>query len=268
MTASAIYRSTVKHRRFQPMGHQLSYKVWSLLVDLDEIDVLARRIPFLSHNRWNIVSFHDRDHGPRDGSDLKRWFTRNAAAAGVDLSAGTVRIMAFPRLLGYTFNPITVWFGFDVDQQLRAVLYEVHNTFGHQHSHLVVLPESTRERGTIRHDLRKELHVSPFFDQIGTYRVTVNQPTTDYTLTIGYLDEEGGRLLTASQRGKRTELMGRTLLKQFLTSPMLTVKVIVGIHWEAIKLVRKGARYRPVPAPPVDDIHMTLIARSKDSAAA
>lgn len=268
MTASAIYRSTVKHRRFQPMGHQLSYKVWSLLVDLDEIDGLAGRIPFLSRNRWNIVSFHDRDHGPRDGSDLKGWFTSQTAAVGVDLTGGTVRIMAFPRLLGYTFNPITVWFGYDRDQHLRAVMYEVHNTFGHQHSHLVVLPEASHGTGTMRHDLRKELHVSPFFDQIGTYRVTVNQPTTDYSLTIEYLDEDGGRLLTASQRGKRTELTGRSLLKQFITSPMLTVKVIVGIHWEAIKLLRKGARYRPVPAPPIDDIHVTRLARSTDSAAA
>jgi DUF1365 family protein len=258
MMRTAIYESEVRHRRFQPMGHQLSYGVWSLLVDLDEIDEVARKNPFLSRNRWNLVSFHDRDHGPRDGSSLRAWFDRHVSAAGVDLDGGAVRMLVFPRILGYTFNPITVWFGYDRDERLRAVLYEVHNTFGHAHSHLAVLPESLN--GSVpRHGFDKTLHVSPFFDQIGRYRITLDPPTDDYGIVIEYLDDDGARLLTASQRGHRVELTARSLIRQFFTSPLMTLKVVGGIHWEALKLLRKGAKYRPVPAPPADELEVTWV---------
>ncbi|MFO7700259.1 MAG: DUF1365 domain-containing protein [Acidimicrobiia bacterium] len=260
MTASAIYESVVRHRRFQPMGHQLRYGVWSLLVDLDEIDQVARRIPVLSHNTWNLVSFHDRDHGPRDGSDLRAWFDGHLARAGIDLDGGAVRMLVFPRILGYTFNPITVWFGYDASGTLRAVLYEVHNTFGHAHSHLAVIPEGLEGGKLPRHGFDKTLHVSPFFDQIGRYRISLTPPTDEYGIVIEYLDEEGSRLLTASQTGHRTELTTRNLIRQFFTSPLLTLKVVGGIHWEAIKLWRKGATYRPVPAAPIEELEITYVA--------
>jgi DUF1365 family protein len=276
MTRSAIYQSTVRHKRFQPMGHQLRYGVWSLLVDLDEVDEIARRIPFFSHNGFNLVSFHDRDHGPRDGSDLRAWFDHHLARAGVDLEGGSVRMLVFPRILGYTFNPITVWFGHDRDDRLRAVLYEVHNTFGHAHSHLAVLPEDmsgdpeagrSDDRVPV-HGFDKTLHVSPFFDQVGRYRITLTPPGDRYGIVIEYLDEDGARLLTASQHGTRTELTSRALLRQFFTSPLLTLKVIGGIHWEALKLWRKGARYRPVPTPPGDEIEITRVAAAPAAVAA
>jgi DUF1365 family protein len=256
---SAIYESTVRHRRFQPMGHQLTYGVWSLLVDLGEVDGIARRIPFFSHNRFNLVSFHDRDHGPRDGSDLRAWFDRHLGRAGVDLEGGSVRMLVFPRILGYTFNPITVWFGYHRDGALRAVLYEVHNTFGQAHSHLAVIGEDGSDHRVPRHGFDKTLHVSPFFDQVGRYRITLTPPAERYGIVIEYLDEDGGRLLTASQHGTRTEMTARALLRQFFTSPLLTLKVIGGIHWEALKLWRKGARYRPVPLAPNDELETTYI---------
>ena len=266
MTASAIYESVVRHQRFQPMGHRLRYGVWSLLVDLDEVDVLARRIPFFSRNRWNLVSFHDRDHGPRDGSDLRSWFERHLADAGVELDGGPVRMLVFPRILGYTFNPITVWFGYDPDLRLRAVLYEVHNTFGHAHSHLAIVDDDHDGGPLARHGFDKTLHVSPFFDRIGSYRVSLSPPDGDYRLVIEYLDEDGSRLLTASQIGTRVELTTRTLLKQFVTRPLVTLKVIGGIHWEALKLWRKGARYRPVPAPPEAEIEVSRIPSGRAAA--
>ena len=260
MTATAIYESTVRHRRFQPMGHQLKYGVWSMLIDLDEIDDVARTNPFLSRNSWNLVAFHDKDHGPRDGSSLRAWFEGHLASAGVDLDGGPVRILVFPRILGYTFNPITVWFGYDRDERLRAVLYEVHNTFGHAHSHLAVLPSGVDSDERVpRHGFDKTLHVSPFFDQIGRYRITLSPPTEDYSIVIEYLDEEGEKLLTASQVGKRIPLTARSLIKQFFTSPLLTFKVIAGIHWEAIKLFRKGAKYRSVPPPPATELEVTYV---------
>lgn len=258
MTTSAIYDSVVAHRRFQPMGHKLKYRVWSMLVDLDEVDEIARRIPIFSHNRWNLVSFHDRDHGARDGSDLKTWFNGHLRTAGVDLEGGRVQMLVFPRILGYTFNPITVWFGYHANGDLLALMYEVHNTFGHGHSHLAILPPGTTDV-VPKHGFDKTLHVSPFFDQIGTYSVTIAPPDERYSLVIDYLDEDGQKLLTATQRGERVELSTRSLVRQFFTSPLLTVKVVVGIHWEAVKLLRKGAKYRSVPQPPSTGIEVTYV---------
>jgi hypothetical protein len=241
------------------MGHQLRYGVWSLLVDLDELDEITRRIPFFSHNRFNLVAFHDRDHGPRDGSDLRAWFDGHLARAGIDLEGGSVGVLVFPRILGYTFNPITVWFGYDADERLRAVLYEVHNTFGQAHSHLAVLPEDLVDDVVPKHGFDKTLHVSPFFDQIGRYRITLTPPGDRYGIVIEYLDEKGAKLLTASQHGTRTELTSRALLRQFFTSPLLTLKVVGGIHWEALKLWRKGATYRPVPEAPPEELEITRV---------
>ena len=259
MTNTAIYESVVTHRRFQPMGHRLRYGVWSMLVDLDEIDDIARRNPILSRNSFNLVSFHDRDHGARDGSSLKTWFLDHVERAGIDLWDGRVEMLVFPRILGYTFNPITVWFGYDADGDLRAVLYEVHNTFGDAHSHLAVLPKGVDPAALPRHGFDKTLHVSPFFDQVGRYRISLLPPGDRYRIVIEYLDEEGERLLTAVQDGHRVELTARSLFRQFFTKPLLTLKVMAGIHVEALKLWRKGAEYRPVPPAPTQDLEVTYL---------
>ena len=137
--------------------------------------------------------------------------------------------------VGAEFNPITVWFGHDIEGSLRAVMYEVHNTFGHSHSNLAILPKTEAGEPVPRHEFDKVLHVSPFFDQIGRYRITLVPPGDDYSIVIEYLDDEGAKLLTASQDGRRVELTTRSLLKQFFTSPLLTLKVVGGIHWEALR---------------------------------
>ncbi|KAA3641950.1 MAG: DUF1365 domain-containing protein [Armatimonadetes bacterium] len=259
MTRSAIYESVVRHRRFKPTTHKLRYSVYSLLLDLDEIDDLARRIPILSHNRWNLVSFHDADHGPRDGTALRSWIESIGADAGIEPD-GRIELLVFPRILGYTFNPLTVWFIHDPAGMLRAVLYEIHNTFGHSHSHLVVLDATDGQAGvSLRHGFDKTLHVSPFFDQIGRYEVVLRPPDQELSITITYLDEEGDRLLTASQRGSRIELTTRSLLRQFFTKPLLTLKVIAGIHLHAVRLLAKGAKYRPVAPEPGTEIEIFAV---------
>jgi len=258
---SAIYESVVRHWRFKPMGHQFRYRVYSLLIDLDELDELQRRIPFFSHNRWNLVSFHDRDHGPRDGSNLRSWLAPYLAESGIT-SPGRIAVMAFPRILGYTFNPLTVWFVHDENDQLVAVLYEIHNTFGHSHTHLVRIEGSERRA---KHGFAKTLHVSPFFDNIGAYDVVLEEPGSSYRIVITYVDEEGDRLLTASQTGERRELTTGSLLRQFFTKPLVTLKVIAGIHIHAVRLLAKGAKYRSVPPPPEPAVEVHLDSRDAKS---
>lgn len=264
MTRSAIYDSVVRHRRFKPMGHKLRYSVYSLLVDIDEIGDLARRIPILSYNRWNLVAFHDVDHGPRDGTDLRSWIEYIAVDEDVD-TGGPIELMAFPRILGYTFNPLTVWFIHGRDGRLNAVLYEIRNTFGHSHSHLVVL-DNQDARGTLRHGFTKTLHVSPFFDQIGRYEVALRPPDEAFSIAITYFDDRDDRLLTASQQGSRTEMTTGSLLKQFFTKPLLSLKVLTGIHVHAVRLLLKGAKYRPVAPEPVADFEVVVTRSSQPGA--
>ncbi|MCB1246010.1 MAG: DUF1365 domain-containing protein [Acidimicrobiia bacterium] len=252
---SAIYESTVTHQRFEPVSHRLRYGVYSLLIDLDEREDLGATVRGWSWNRFNLVSFHDRDHGPRDGSDLRAWFDDEAYRAGIDLTGGKVHVLAFPRILGFVFNPITVWFGYDQTERLRFVLYEVHNTFGDEHRYGFVVPDDVSPGTVPPHRVDKRFHVSPFLDRDGWYRMRLHAPNDRYRLVIDLFDDAGSRLLTATQSGRRRPLTTSGLLRQFMTKPLLTLKVIGGIHLEALRLWSKGVDYRssPVPLQPITD---------------
>jgi hypothetical protein len=233
------------------MGHQLRYRTYSLLLDIDRLDEHATVTRYLSHNRWNLFSIHDRDFGPRDGTPLRAWINRQLITAGIDPEGGKVMLLAFPRVLGYTFNPLSMWFCYDNTGKLQAVLYEIHNTFGHSLSHLV--PIAGTGGGPCRHTFSKELHVSPFFDQAGSYNFTLRPPADRFSVSIDYHVADS-KMLTATMSTKRHNLTSRNLIKVFLSHPMLTLKVTVGIHWHALRLLLKGARYRSVPTPPLRSV--------------
>jgi DUF1365 family protein len=247
----ALYVGAVTHRRLQPMGHRLRYRTYSLLFDVEELDQITSHTRFISHNRWNLFSIHDRDFGARDGTPLRAWIDTQLDAAGIDLGTGKVQLLAFPRILGYTFNPLSMWFCYDEAGELRAVLYEIHNTFGHSLSHLV--PVAGTSGKPHRHSFAKELHVSPFFDQDGAYSFTLRPPGERMSVSIDY-EVAGSKMLTATMSTKRRSLSGRSLLRVFVTHPLLTMKVTLGIHWHALRLLFKGARYRSVPAPPAHSV--------------
>lgn len=246
---SAIYVGKVSHRRKAPFQHRLRYRTYSLLIDLDELGTVTKRNRLLSHNRWNLFSIHDKDHGPRDGSSLRPWINRQLEAAGIDLDGGRVEVLLLPRILGYTFNPLTTWFCHHSDGSLRAVLYEIHNTFGHSHSHLVPIEGEAPHR----HSFAKELHVSPFFDQAGKYSFTLRPPHDRFSVSIDY-GSNTEELLTATMTGVKRPLSDAGLARVFFSHPLLTLKVIVGIHWQALRLLKKGARYRPIPEPPAQRV--------------
>lgn len=247
-TTSALYRGRVDHTRAFPRRHRLSYGVWYLLLDLDELAELDRSVPGFTVDRPGPVSFRSADHGPRDGSPLRPWIEGHLAAAGIDLEGGSIQILAFPRVLGYVFNPISVWFCHHRDGTLRAILYEVSNTFGEQHAYLV--PTEPAVAGeTVRRTFDKELFVSPFIDMEARYDFRTRVPDERLSVVVRE-DVAEGRVLTATLRAEREPFTGARLARAFFRTPLLTLKVIGGIHWEALKLWRKGAPYRRRGTPP------------------
>lgn len=248
---SALFVGKVTHRRKSPMQHRLRYRTYSLLVDLDELTSATQSMRFLSHNRWNLFSIHDRDHGPRDGQALRPWIEAELKKAQIYLEGGSIQVLLYPRILGYTFNPLTMWFCHHSDGTLRAVLYEIRNTFGHSYSHLVPVAGT----GPQRHRFNKELHVSPFFDQDGSYSFTLRPPAERFSVSIDYATDATD-LLTATVVGERRHLNDRALLRVFASHPLLTLKVTLGIHWHALRLLLKGAKYRSVPKPPSTKVRL------------
>ena len=247
---SALYWGRVMHQRMAPKKHRFRYRVFSLLFDIDELERLDRELPLFGYNRFSLYSFNDRDHGPCDGSPMRPWIESKLAEAYIDLEGGRIQILCMPRVMGHTFNPISVWFCYGKDERLRAVLYEVHNTFGDRHSYLVPITENEAQNRVLHHDAVKQLYVSPFMPVSGGYSFRLEPAEEAYSLLIRYQGEEGDRMI-ATHHAKRAPLTARGLLKAFLKAPLIPLKVVMEIHWEALHLfTRKRAPFFHRPQPP------------------
>lgn len=245
MTHSGLYAGHVTHHRFRPKTHQLRYRIFSLLLDLEEIPALAARLRLFSWRRFNLFSFHESDHGDGSGGSLRAWVETHLAAAGIDLDGGAIRLLAMPRILGYGFNPISVWFCYHRDGRLLALLHEVHNTFGERHTYLIPAPSGE----DFEQACDKVFHVSPFMDMDMRYEFRLHVPGDRFELGILGSDP-AGPLIAATFSATRREMTDASLISVFLRTPLLTLKVIAGIHWEALRLWLKGIRVRPHPAAP------------------
>ncbi len=248
MTASCLYTGTVMHRRFKPKQHRLSYRVFWALLDLDELPLLAKRLRFFSRERFNLFGFYNADHGDGSATPLRVQVEAHLTKAGIDLDGGAIRLLCMPRLLGFTFNPISVYYCHHRDGTLTALLYEVHNTFGERHSYLIPVDDAAAGEPLEQRCL-KAFYVSPFMDMDIAYTFRVQPPADRIALVIDGADSTG-RVITASLAGERRELTDRALLASFAAFPLLTLKVVAGIHWEALKLWIKGMRLRPRPPAP------------------
>lgn len=231
----AIYVGDVVHKRARPKRHSLRYRVFSMLVDLDRLDSLDEKLRFFSLNRFNLVSLVTRDFGPRDGSSVAAFIRRKAAAAGVT-GVARIRMLAYPRIFGFAFNPITVYFCEDAAGETCFLAYEVSNTFGEHHFYQAAVDGSGPE---IRHDAKKAFFVSPFNTLEGSYRFSIRPPAEEVFVGITLSTGEGG-LLTAYFQGDSRPLTDATLLKLLLAYPLMTAKVVLGIHFEALFLWLKG----------------------------
>lgn len=248
--APGIFVGRVVHSRLRPRRHRLSYACYWLLLDLDDLEPTARLLRFFSMERLNLFSLRNADHGTGTHVSFRDQAEAQLKRAGLTLDGGRILLLTMPRILGYGFNPLSIYFCYARDGALMANIYEVHNTFGQRHSYLI--PAKARG-GHVTHACDKKFYVSPFLDMDLAYAFDVTEPRENVRVAIRVTDVEGP-VLSASLAGERRPLTDRNLLICFATHPLLTVKVVAAIHWEALRLWWKGVPLvtrPPAPANPV-----------------
>ena len=239
MINSCIYSGNVIHKRFKPKEHFFKYKVFSLLIDLSELNELDNKLKFFSLNKFNLISFYEKDHGERDGSSLLNWVKLNLSNSNIDTENIKIKLLCYPRILGYVFNPLSIFFIYDKDENLISILYEVKNTFGEQHTYVFKVES---ENKLIQNNCSKKFHVSPFIEMDCNYFFKILNPGENLSVIIDQHDKEG-KILFASQDGKRSDLTTKNLINSYLKHPLMTFKIISAIHFEAFKLWIKGIKF-------------------------
>jgi len=254
--AGLIFSGRVMHARHVAPRLRFSYRIWMLALDLGRIDQVAAASWLFGHNRFAPVALHDRDHGGRDGTPLGDWITHQLDAAGLSAYAAQVYFVAMPRLFGFAFNPLASYFCHDAAGRLGAVLHQVKNTFGDQHCYLLPVANA----GELRHRAEKRLHVSPFHDLEGSYRFTCHAPDFQrddamLSLAIAYGTAAEPRM-SAVMRLRAAPLTAARLLRMLASQPFAAVRVVAAIHWQALKLWWRGARFHRAPPPPSDPVSL------------
>ncbi len=244
--AAALYFGEVMHARLKPTGHRFSYRVMSLLIDLDRLDEADRQCRLFGVNRAALYSFHEVDHGRRDGSSLRAHAQACAADRGIDLTGGRVLLLCYPRLLGFAFNPLSVYFCHRADGELALLVYEVRNTLGDIHSYVLPVRPGEVSAAGLRQQQDKQFYVSPFVEMEMRYHFRILPPGDHVRLRILETDREGP-LLAATFNGRRRALTSAALLRSFVALPLVTLKIVAAIHWEALRLWLKGVRLLPRP---------------------
>jgi len=236
---SSIYVGKVIHKRFKPKEHFFKYKVFSLFLDLSEIKKIKEKIFFFSHNKFNLISFFDKDHGERNGSSLIDWVKKNLKSLNIDTRDVKIKLLCYPRIFGYVFNPLSIFFIYNSSSSLIAILYEVKNTFGEQHTYVF---KTDPKKQVVENKCDKKFYVSPFMDLNSTYNFKILNPKEKLSVIIDQRDQTG-KLLFASQDGKRLDFSAKNLLFSYLKHPLMTIKIILAIHFEALKLWLKGIKH-------------------------
>jgi DUF1365 family protein len=233
------------HRRLRPVVNAFVYPVFYIQLPLRDLE--SAICPFFAIDRSNLLSFWQKDHGPRDGSPLLPWITARLRERGLP-DDGEIILQTFPRLFGYVFNPVSFWFCHDRSGALIAVLAEVNNTFGGTHAYLLHNPGGAplRDGQELRAD--KCFHVSPFNEIVGGYRFRFHLDRPAQLARIDY-DDADGELLRTAISGKPRAWSAAALFGAFLRMPLMTAGVMLRIHWQALKLWLKGVPFRGARVP-------------------
>ena len=231
---SKIYTGKVIHKRFKPKEHYFKYNVFSLLLDLNELEEINKYIKFFSYNKFNIISFYDKDHGDRDGSSIKLWVKKNLKSIGIMTEDISIKLLCYPRIFGYVFNPLSTYFIYNKHSELISIFYEVKNTFGEQHTYIF----KAQDEKTVQNKCKKKFYVSPFIEMDCEYHFKTLNPREQLSVVINQNDKDG-KLLFASQDGISKDFNNKNLILSYLTHPLMTFKIIGAIHYEAFKLWAK-----------------------------
>ena len=249
-SGARLYCGEVLHRRLAPAVHAFRQGVFFLRL---RIDGPEQSLPALcSRNCWNLCSFYDADHGPRDGSRLEPWIRGLLTRHGLSCADGAIWLQTFPRVLGYVFNPVSFWLCHDRAGALRAVLAEVSNTFGEHHNYLVAHDDARPIAAGDWLRARKVFHVSPFFPVSGEYRFRFADHPERCTFRIDYEDGRGNSLVT-SVSGAARAATTTALLRAFFRYPWMTLGVTLRIHYHALRLWLKRVPFFAKPIPPAED---------------
>ncbi len=245
-TDAAIYRGEVVHARLHPVAHKLRYRVFSLLLDVNRVSEVDKHLRLFSVDRFNLFSLRQCDHGHRDGSTLAKFVADQIRHARLENRVARSVVLLYPRILGFAFNPLTVYWCLDAAGEPLLMIYEVRNTFGEDVTY--VLKAGERHGTAWTHGIAKAFYVSPFNDVEGDYTFHVTAPGEK--LTVGVALKVGRPILRTHFRAKATPLTDKALLKMFVAYPAMTAKIVGGIHWEAAKLWFKGMTLKTRPAAP------------------
>lgn len=238
---SALYAGDVMHHRFAPKRHRFKYRVVSALLDLDEISSEAFKLRLFSVNKFNLFSWHNKDHGDGSRRPVREQVRELLAQRGLEKYQAQIKLLCYPRILGFVFNPLSVYYCYDSKGELGVILYEVSNTFGERHTYLIPV---TDQSNVVRQRADKAFYVSPFMPMQADYQFRMLPPAEKVAVCIRQ-SLNSSSLLHATFTGKRRQLNDRALLGVFIKYPLMTLKVIAGIHWEALQLWRKGVRIQP-----------------------
>lgn len=244
--ANALYMGQVRHARYRPKKHRFAYRVFSAFLNVDDIDRGTLGLRLFSINRFNLFSIRQSDHGAKDGGPLRPFIESLLDEAGLP-APKYIHILCYPRMFGFAFNPLTVYYCHDGDTA-DAMVYEVRNTFGDDHIYVVPL-DGRGDETPILHQRDKLMHVSPFIGMQARYHFSAALPDDKLRLVIRETQDDEP-LLVASFAGTRKPLSDANVLRAFLTHPLMTIKVLVAIHLEAAKLFMKGVPFIRRPEPP------------------
>ena len=245
---TCAYVGEVVHKRLRPVEHALRYNVFSLLLDVDKLADTSKKLRLFSYNRFNVFSVHDRDFGQSDGRVLGEYARSTLAKAGICAEDARIFMLCYPRVLGYAFNPLTTYYVIR-EHALSAVIYEVSNTFGDRRSYVIPVDEAMAGTPTKAQTCAKQLYVSPFNKVEGHYGFRINLPADDVILGVN-LRTSDGPLMKAYFTGEKRALTDGFLARALIAFPFQSLKVISGIHYEALKLWLKGLRITPRPKAP------------------
>jgi uncharacterized protein len=251
--AAVLYAGKVMHQRMKPFGHRFEYSVFSLLIDLDQLEKAGTLSRLFSIDAFNLGSFHQADHiDPRispvqDG--IRAYVDRLFETAGAKRPA-RVTLFAYPRILGHVFNPIALYYAYDDARKLSGMIYEVRNTFGERHTYVCPVEHGELTQAGLRQSQTKHFHVSPFMDMKAQYNFRLTPPSATLNFRILERDDEGP-LLSATFSGTAKSLTTKNFMAHMVRIPFLGLKIVAGIHFEALKLWLKGAKFRRSPPPPV-----------------